>query len=49
MQVHLDDRQAKLDYHDLDLIFKVMATILTVVEMVSAQYIEKLLAKPHPI
>ena len=33
MEVHLDDLRVKFDYHDLDLIFKVMATILIVLEM----------------
>ena len=43
MEVHVDDFHAKLDYRDLDLhvIFKVMVTILFVVEMVFAQYLEK--------
>ena len=41
VEVHLDNLQAKLDYCDLDLIFKVMEAILFVVDMVSAQYPEK--------
>ena len=41
MEVHLDDLQAKFNNCDLNLIFKVMAAILIVVEMVSAQYLEK--------
>ena len=38
MEVHLDNLQANFDYRDFDLIFKVMAAILIVVEMVSDQY-----------
>ena len=42
MEVHLDEIHTKFDYHDLDRIFKVMAFILIVVEMVSAQYLDSL-------
>ena len=41
MEVHLDDFQAKFGYHDLDLIFKVMAAILFVVDIFVAQYLVK--------
>ena len=41
MEVHLDNHQAMFDYHDLHLIFKVMVAILFLMEMVSAQYLEK--------
>ena len=40
MEVQLDKLQVKFDYHSLNLIFK--AAILFVVEMVSAQYLEKI-------
>ena len=39
MEVHLDNLQAKFEYHDLYLIFKVMVAILIVVEIVSAQFL----------
>ena len=41
MEVHLENFQDKFDYHDLDLIFKVMAAIWMVVETVFAQYLKK--------
>ena len=41
MEVHLDNLQAEFDYYNLDLIFRVMAVIFIVVEMVSAQYLKK--------
>ena len=41
MEVHLETFQAKFDYLDLDVVFKVMAAILFLMDMVSAQYIEK--------
>ena len=39
MEVHLDNLQAKFDYFDLDLIFKVMVAIMFLVDLVSAQYV----------
>ena len=41
MEVHLDNLQAKFDYHNLDLIFKVMAAILFILEIISVEYPEK--------
>ena len=41
MKVLLDELQAKFDYCDLDLIFKVIAAIMVVVEIISTQYVEK--------
>ena len=50
--MHLDNLQAKFDYRDLDLIFKIIATIMFVVDVVSAQYLENnlpSLTKFYPI
>ena len=44
MQVHQENLHAMLEYHDLDLVFKVMEAILFDVKIVSAQYLEKQLA-----
>ena len=43
MEVHLDDLRVKFDYRDIDLIFKVMAAIFIVSEMLFSlcQYLEK--------
>ena len=41
MEVHLDNLQAKFDNHDLDWTFELMAGKLFVMEMGSAQYLEK--------
>ena len=41
MPLYLYNFQAKFDYRDLDLIYKVVVAILFVVHMVFAQYLEK--------
>ena len=41
LKVHLDKLQLKFDYRHLGIIFKVMEAILIVVEMASADFLEK--------